>query len=123
VIGRDLQHVPVLHDLALIIEAEDVDSGPQMITGPILATMKDHVIAFGDHPFEFHSLAGVIASGFLEICDEPFFAISDTRIVLDVLLSRIPLDRLPRATLIEHKVVESHHVLLVALQVVHSHSL
>jgi hypothetical protein len=85
--------------------------------------MKDHVIAFGDHPFEFHSLAGVIASGFLEICDEPFFAISDTRIVLDVLLSRILLDRLPRATLIEHQVVESHHVLLVALQVVHSHSL
>jgi hypothetical protein len=29
-----------------------------MITGPILATMKDHVVALGDHPFKFHSLAG-----------------------------------------------------------------
>jgi hypothetical protein len=52
-----------------------------MITGPILATMKDHVVALGDLPFEFHTLAGVIASGFLEIRDEPFLAISDTRIM------------------------------------------
>jgi hypothetical protein len=101
-IGHNLQHVPVFHDLALIIEPEDVDSGPHMITGPILPTMKDHFVALGDHPFEFHTFAGIIASGFLEIRDEPFLAISDTRIVLDVLLSRIPLDCLPRTTLIEH---------------------
>jgi len=68
----------VFHDLALIIEPEDVDAGPYMITGPILATMKDHVVALGDHSFEFHTLAGVIASGFLEIGDEPFLAVSNT---------------------------------------------
>jgi hypothetical protein len=67
-----------------------------MITGPILATMEDHVVALGDHLFEFRAFARVIASGFFEIRNEPFFAISDTRIVLDVLLSYIPLDRLPR---------------------------
>src|SRR4029077_15713220 len=104
-IGHDLQHVPVFHDLALIIEPEDVDAGPYVITGPILATMKDHVVALGEHSFEFHTLAGVIASGFLEIGDEPFLAVSNTWIVLDVLLARIPLNRLPRATLIEHEVV------------------
>jgi hypothetical protein len=29
-------------------------------------TMKDHVAALGDHVFEFHALAGVIASSFLD---------------------------------------------------------
>jgi hypothetical protein len=61
-----LQDVPVFDDLAVIIEAEDIHSGPHMIAGPILAAMKDHVVAFGDHAFEFHTLAGIIASGFLE---------------------------------------------------------
>ena len=75
-IGHNLQHVPVFHDLALIIEPEDVDSGPHMIARPVLATMKNHIVALGDHPFEFHTLTGVIASGFLEIRDESFLPVS-----------------------------------------------
>jgi hypothetical protein len=52
-----LQDVPVFDDLAVIIEAEDIHSGPHMIAGPILAAMKDHVVALGDHMFEFHTPA------------------------------------------------------------------
>lgn len=64
----------MFHDLALIIEPEDTDSGPHMISGPIRATMKDHVVTLGDHPFNFHTFAGVITSGLLEIRDEAFLA-------------------------------------------------
>src|SRR6266403_5258665 len=123
VIGHDLQDVPVFDDFALSIETEDVHSGPDVITGPILAAMKDNVVAFGDYVFEFHALAGVIASGFLEIGDEAFLAVGDAGIVLDVLLACVPLDRIARAALVEHQVVESHDVLLIALQVGHCRSL
>ena len=122
-IGHDLQDVPVFDDFALSIEAEDVHSGPDVITGPILAAMKDHVVAFGDYVFEFHELAGVIACGFLEISDEAFLAVGDAGIVLDVLLACVPLDRIARAAPVEHQVVESHDVLLIALQVGHCGSL
>src|SRR6202048_1360051 len=120
-VGHNLQHVPVLHDLTLFIELEDVDSGPHVITGPILATMKDHIVTFGDYPFEFHTLAGIIAGRLLEIGDVSFLPVSYTRIVLDVTVSRVPLDRFARATFVEHEVVERHHVLLVALQFRHGH--
>src|SRR3979411_1552864 len=66
-VGHNLQNVPVLPDLTPFIELEDVDSGPHVITGPILATMKDHIVTFGDYPFEFHTLAGIIAGRLLEI--------------------------------------------------------
>src|SRR3984893_3679013 len=72
-VGHNLQHVPVLHDLTLFIELEDVDSGPHVITGPILATMKDHIVTFGDYPFEFHTLAGIIAARLLEMAMNPSF--------------------------------------------------
>jgi hypothetical protein len=52
-----LQDVPEFDYVALIIEAEDVHSGPDVIAGPILAKMKDHVVALGDHMFEFHTPA------------------------------------------------------------------
>jgi len=68
----------VFDDLPLIIETEDIHGGPGIITGPVLATMKDHLVALGDDVFEFDALAGVIASGFREIRDEPFLAVGDT---------------------------------------------
>src|SRR5262245_16790050 len=44
-VGHDLQHVPVFDDLSVRIEAEDVDSRPDMIARPVLAAMQDDEIA------------------------------------------------------------------------------
>jgi hypothetical protein len=103
--------------LPLFVEPEDVDAGPDVIAGPMLATAKNYIVAFSDSPFEFHTLAGVIARGFLEIGDEAFLPVSYTRIVLDVAISRVSIDRFAGAALVEHEIIECHHVLLVALQV------
>ncbi len=41
----DLQHVPVLDDLVIAIEPEDVHPGVVVITGPGLVTVKDDEIS------------------------------------------------------------------------------
>ena len=78
-----MQHVPVLYDLAVVVQPEDVDSGPGMIAGPFLPAVQHHVVAFGDQALELDALAGIVAGRLLEIVDEALFAVGDTRIVLN----------------------------------------
>src|SRR5207253_4585204 len=56
--GDRLQHVPVLDDLPVVIEAEDVDARPIAISRPLLVAVQDDVVALGDHSLELHLLAG-----------------------------------------------------------------
>jgi hypothetical protein len=116
-VARDhLQYVPVLHNLTLFVQAENIYPCPKMVVRPVLPTVQDHIIALSDHSLELHALAGIFAGGFLKIGDESLFAVSHARIVLDIGCPGIPLDGLAGATFIEHEVVERHHVPLVAFQ-------
>jgi hypothetical protein len=54
----------------------------------------------------------------LEIRNERFFAIRNMRVVLDVLVTRVLLDRHTRLTLIEHQIIERLRVAFVPLQIV-----
>ena len=40
-VGDDLQHVPMLDDLAVVGQAEDVDAGVVRVAGPLLEAMQD----------------------------------------------------------------------------------
>ena len=113
--GNDLQHVPVLYDFSVLIDPEDIGSRPRMVPRPLLPTMQDYVVAFGDDPKDLDFLAGVLAGRFLEVVDETLLAVADARIVLDILGSRVLLDRLARLALIEHQVIEGGDLMFVAL--------
>ena len=42
--GHDLQHVPVLNDLAVGIEAKDIDAGIVVAVGPDLMAVQDKAL-------------------------------------------------------------------------------
>jgi hypothetical protein len=53
-LGDDLQDVPVLNDVAVLVEPEDVDPGGVMVTRPDLVTVQHDVVALGTaRPLEF----------------------------------------------------------------------
>jgi hypothetical protein len=55
VVGRfirhGLEHVPMLDDFSIVVEAKDIDAGPFLLTvaRPLLATMEYNVIALKIH--------------------------------------------------------------------------
>ncbi len=82
--GDTLKHVPMLHDLAVGVEAENIDPRPVSVVRPVLIAVEHHVVAFGDHAPELDPLAGILLAHSNEIIDKCLLAVSDTRIVLDV---------------------------------------
>jgi hypothetical protein len=48
----------VLDDLAVAVEAEDVDSRVVLATGPALVAVQDDEVALGDRALELDALAG-----------------------------------------------------------------
>ena len=111
-----MQHVPVLDDPAVSVEAEDVDAGVLLIW-PDLMTVEHDLVAVGETAFELDPLARVLGTHTLEVVDEGFLAVSDVRIVLSILRARVAFDRLSRLVLIEHQRVERNHVRLVRSRV------
>lgn len=103
--GHTLQHVPVLHNLAILIEPEDVDACPVCVSGPLLKAVQDDAAALGNYALEVNALAWILLSRPREVCDEPLFAIGDVRIVLDVHVARVLFDSLGGLALIEHQVI------------------
>src|SRR5688500_16854765 len=75
-----LKDVPVLDDLAVLIESENIDPRPVAVAWPVLEAVKDNVVALGNHPAELHPLAGVLSCHALEIRDERGFAVSHHRV-------------------------------------------
>ena len=106
----------MLDDPAIVVEAEDVDSGPVPIPGPLLVAMQDDEIVLGDRPFEVHPFARIIPRHTLEVLDERFLAIGHFRVVLYVDVSGLLLDGLRWLTPVEHQVVEGHDGFLVILE-------
>jgi hypothetical protein len=111
-----LQHVPVLDDLARVVEAKDVDACPVAVAGPLLVAMEDDVAPLGDGPLELHLLAGVPAGHLAEVGDEGLLAVGDRGVVLDVQVAHVHLDGLGGLALVEHEVVERHRVPLVLVR-------
>ena len=110
----------MLDDLAVGVDAEDVDAGVVVVAGPALVAMEDDEVAFGDRTLELDALARILARHLLEVVDERLLAVGDVRVVLDVLGARVALDRLARTAVVEHQLVERPGVALVALEpVVH----
>lgn len=116
-VGYRLQHVPVLHDPALIIEPKDVDSGIVLVTWPLLMTMQDDMIALAKDALEMHALSGVLASHPLEVLNESVLAVCDVRVVLNVDVPDVPFDGLPWPAMVEHQVVEGSNGSLVPLEI------
>jgi hypothetical protein len=51
----DLQHVPVLDHLAVLVEPEDVDPGALIVTRSDLVAVQHDVGALGQRPVELHA--------------------------------------------------------------------
>src|SRR3954451_11277371 len=60
VVGDDLQDIPVLDDLAVGVEAEDVDAGVVVVAGPGLMAVQDDMVTLGNRANEPHPLARVV---------------------------------------------------------------
>jgi hypothetical protein len=84
--------------------------------------VEHDVVALGDRPHELDALARVLGGHAVEVVDEGLLAVSDVWVVLGVSLARISLDRFCRTAVVEHEVVERHHVPLVGLQICHTQS-
>ncbi len=105
----------MLYNLAVVREAEEINSRIVVVAWPMLEAVQNDVVAVGQDPFELDPLAGVFACHAFEIVDKCLFAVADTGIVLDIHVSDVFLDSLGRSALIEHQVVKGDHVLLVAI--------
>jgi hypothetical protein len=84
VVWDDLKHVPVLDDLAVAVEAEDVDARVILVAGPVLVAVEDRKVALGYSALELDPLCGVLGGHALEVVDEGLLAVRDVRVVLDV---------------------------------------
>ena len=111
----------MLDDFAILGQAKDINSGPVMVARPVLVTMEDDIVVFGDDLPEFNAFARIIARRRLEIVDEALLSVGDARIVLDVLRAGKFFHGLSRLALIEHQVVEGDHVSFVLVYRRHVH--
>ena len=56
-----LQHIPVLDDLALVIQPEDIDPGPVAVVRPVLVSVADDQMAVRQDLPELDPLPGIFA--------------------------------------------------------------
>ena len=94
--GNHLKYIPVFNDLALVVKAKDVDSGPVCIfeVWPKLMAVKHDHICLGNGTLEHNLFAGILRCHAVEILNERFLSISDVGVVLDVDLTSVQRDGL-----------------------------
>ena len=97
----------MLYNLSIFVYSKNVDAGPSVIAGPVLPTVKDDIVRFGYDAFELNMLAGIFPGHAFEVVYERLFSVSNTRVVLDVLVAGVSRDCILWLTLIEHPVIES----------------
>jgi hypothetical protein len=111
----------VFDDFAVVIEPKNINACPIGVPWPLLITMQDHIVSFGNHPLKLDTLAWIVLCHLREVRDESLLAISNRGIMLEIGLSCVSLDCLGGLTLIEHQIIELRHRLLVAFQLlIHS---
>ena len=107
----------MLHDVSVLVEAEDVDPRVVTVPWPFLMAMEHNELTFGQRALEVHSLAGVRGAHALEVLDEGLLAVRNAGVVLDLDVANELVDRLPRAAFVEHQVIEGLGVSFVLLWV------
>jgi len=105
-------------NFAAVVEPKDVDAGIVLVARPFLMTVKYDKIVLRDRTLERDFLVGKFICHSFEIVDECLLAIRDLRIVLDVSVASILLNRFARFSLVEHHVVKIQGILTVSLGVV-----
>jgi hypothetical protein len=105
----------MLDDLSVVVQAEDVHARPVGVACPLLITVQNHIVCFSDNTLELDMLAGVFTRHALEVFDEGLLPVSNRRVVLDVHIANMALDRLGWLALIEHQIAKLGYCLLVLL--------
>lgn len=105
----------MLYDLAVFVEAKNVDAGVVMVAGPVLEAVEYHIVSFGKSPLHLHALAWVFALHLLEVINKTLLAVGYVRVVLDVLGPNVAAYSFSRLAVVEHRLVESNSVLLVSV--------
>lgn len=103
-------------DFSVVIEPKNINACLIGVPWPLLVTMQDHVVAFGNHPLEVDTLAWIVLGHLREGGFHRLLAISHRRVMLDIDRSCVALHRFGRLALIEHQIIERCHRLLVAFQ-------
>src|SRR5437868_2670049 len=98
-LGDGLKDIPMLNDFPLLIEPKNIDPGPIFITWPLLVTVQDHVVSFGNSALEVHTLARILLCHPYEVRDERLFTVGDTRVMLDIFVPCEAIDRFGRLIL------------------------
>src|SRR5215472_4291239 len=119
--GRDLRDdIPVLDDLAVRVEAEDVDDlaaeWPVDRNGTGEERVRDDEVAVGEDPLDVDVHVGERVREAGDELNECVEAVRRERVVLDVLIAAVLLDGECRVLVVERHRVVADHVLLVALQ-------
>jgi len=119
----DLQHVPVFNDFAFVIQSEDVNPGVVVVAWPVLEAVKNNKLTLGNGSLDLDAFAWPLAGHSLEISDETVLSRRNVWIMLSVDVADITFDGLEWSTLIEHELVKSDYIFLVAFQSVLQKSL
>jgi hypothetical protein len=86
----------VLDDFSVVVQSKDIDSRPLAIIRPVLETVEDDEMVFGQHAAELHALAGILAGHAFEVLDERLLPVGDDRIVLRICGADVAPDRFRR---------------------------
>src|SRR5271165_3293528 len=118
-IADELQHVPVLSRLAFVVHSEDVDNCHPVVVGIVVDEVVEHavgvhVVTGGDGAVVHEAGVLTLRRDLREVVDDPLGTVLEQGIVLDVIRTRVPLDRLLRPLLVDHHLVPSDDVLQVA---------
>ena len=92
----------MLHDSAVVVQAEDVYSRPIRVPWPLLPSMQHYVIAFGKDPQKVDALAGKFPRHPLKILDKCLLTIAHYGIVLYADIPNILLDCFGRTGMVKH---------------------
>ena len=117
---NDLQDMPVLNDLNVFIEPEDINPGILLTLWTHFMVVENNVTALCKGTLERILLSRMLFSHVLKIFDERLFTVCHVGIVLDVICADIALGRLTRLTLIKHQIIEYFGGCFVLFQVLHT---
>src|SRR5688500_19939178 len=106
----------MLHDLAVVIQAENINARPITVARPLLQAMEDDILALRDHSREVDALARIFPRHARKVVDESLLAVGHAGIVLNIDVPDVSLDRFGGLALIELQVVESRYGLFVLFQ-------
>jgi len=115
-LGNGLDAIPVLYDLAVVIEPEDIDARPIAFPRPFRMHVHNHVIALSDHTHEMCTLPGIDFFHPFKMLNDRLRSICYALIVLNVHISGVLLERFGGLTLVEHEIIKRQDIFFVPLK-------